>query len=241
MAHIAFYAPLKSPNHPTPSGDREMARLLQRALGNDGAHQVTLVSELRSYDGKGEEEVQSQLLTAAEAEITRLAALSKIDLWVTYHNYYKAPDLLGPSVSRARKIPYVLFEATRARKRLNGPWARFAAAAEHANDAANLIFHFTARDGVALHEQGHAAQSIAPLSPFLGLDSLAPLSPASPEHSKVILSVGMMRGPDKFASYKRIAEILAQLQTPDWRLVIVGDGPRRAEVEALFARFGAQV
>ena len=29
---IAFYAPLKSPNHPAPSGDRTMARLLMKAL-----------------------------------------------------------------------------------------------------------------------------------------------------------------------------------------------------------------
>ena len=29
---IAFYAPLKSPNHPVPSGDRLMARLLMMAI-----------------------------------------------------------------------------------------------------------------------------------------------------------------------------------------------------------------
>ena len=33
---VAFYAPLKSPNHPLPSGDRTMARLLMKALDRAG-------------------------------------------------------------------------------------------------------------------------------------------------------------------------------------------------------------
>ena len=38
---IAFYAPLKSPNHPVPSGDRLMARLLIAALQRAG-HDVEI-------------------------------------------------------------------------------------------------------------------------------------------------------------------------------------------------------
>ena len=34
---MAFYAPLKAPDHPTPSGDRRMARLLIQALEAAGA------------------------------------------------------------------------------------------------------------------------------------------------------------------------------------------------------------
>ena len=44
---IAFYAPLKAPTHPVPSGDRRMARLLMAAL-EAGGHHVTLASTLRS-------------------------------------------------------------------------------------------------------------------------------------------------------------------------------------------------
>ena len=33
---IAFYAPLKPPDHPVPSGDRRMARLLMAALATAG-------------------------------------------------------------------------------------------------------------------------------------------------------------------------------------------------------------
>jgi hypothetical protein len=34
---IAFYAPLKAPDHPVPSGDRTIARLLLAALKQGGA------------------------------------------------------------------------------------------------------------------------------------------------------------------------------------------------------------
>jgi hypothetical protein len=43
---IAFYAPMKPPDHPVPSGDRRMSRLLIAALGRAG-HEVELASRLR--------------------------------------------------------------------------------------------------------------------------------------------------------------------------------------------------
>jgi hypothetical protein len=50
------------------------------------------------------------------------------DLWFTYHVYYKAPDWLGPSVSEALGIPYVIARR-RTRKRAGGRGHRHAAAA----------------------------------------------------------------------------------------------------------------
>jgi hypothetical protein len=48
-APVAFYAPLKPPDHPVPSGDRRMARALIAALTLAGCP-VELASRLRSYD-----------------------------------------------------------------------------------------------------------------------------------------------------------------------------------------------
>ena len=45
---IAFYAPLKPPDHPVPSGDRQMARQLISALEAKG-NIITIPSHLRSY------------------------------------------------------------------------------------------------------------------------------------------------------------------------------------------------
>ena len=40
-----------------------------------------------------------------------------VDLWFTYHSYYKAPDLLGPAASLKLNIPYVIFQAIYSTKR----------------------------------------------------------------------------------------------------------------------------
>ncbi|UCF56282.1 MAG: glycosyltransferase family 4 protein, partial [Deltaproteobacteria bacterium] len=39
------------------------------------------------------------------------------DLWLTYHTYYKAPDLLGPAVCQETKMPYVIFQGIYSTKR----------------------------------------------------------------------------------------------------------------------------
>ena len=46
---IAFYAPMKAPDHPNPSGDRHIARLTLQALARAG-YDATCVSRLRVLD-----------------------------------------------------------------------------------------------------------------------------------------------------------------------------------------------
>ncbi|WP_428927589.1 glycosyltransferase family 4 protein [Marinibacterium sp. SX1] len=237
--HIAFFAPLKAPNHPVPSGDREMARNLMGLLAARG-DRVILASELRLRDGSGDLANQRRLAEAAAEEVARLDRELPADLglWVSYHNYYKAPDLLGPEIARRRGVPYVLIEASRARKRLTGPWAGFAAAAEAASDAAAVIFHPTAHDRETLDRDRPPGQALAPLPPFLAASALPPAGRPVPGR---LLAAGMMRPGDKMASYRLIAETLPALTHPDWHLHIAGDGPAGPAVRALFAPFGDRV
>ena len=58
---VAFFAPLKAPTHPVPSGDRQMARNLMALLGAQGAG-VILASELRTRDGSGDAANQRRLV-----------------------------------------------------------------------------------------------------------------------------------------------------------------------------------
>ena len=69
-------------------------------------------------------------------------------LWFTYHVYYKAPDWLGPAVSAALGIPYVIAEASYAEKRAGGPWAIGHEAAAEAIAHARLVLS-PSRDDVA--------------------------------------------------------------------------------------------
>ncbi len=237
MTRVAFYAPMKSPSSPTPSGDREMARNLMRAIAANG-DPVDLVSQLRIYDKTGDGAVQQSLRTAAQAEAQRLMDEMPQDtsLWVTYHNYYKAPDLIGPQICAARGIPYIQMESTRANSRLKGPWADFAQAAHDACDSAKVIFYHTANDLITLERDRFGQQKLIELPPFLPLTDLPPQSATEGP----MLAVGMMRYGDKLASYQLLAEALSML-TGDWQLHIAGDGPARAQVEALMAPFGNKV
>lgn len=238
MPEIAFYAPMKPPTHPTPSGDRAVAQGILQALGD----KAELVSELRIYDGKGNEQAQANLIQQAAEEAEKLIVQGRTKgwkLWFTYHNYYKAPDLIGPKVSKALGIPYVLLEATRAKKRLDGPWATFAHLAEKASDAAEVIFYFTKHDQQALEACRAPHQQVIHLPPFLTTNQTNPPRP-KPQDNR-ILSVGMMREGAKSASYALISEALKSIKTPDWKLALVGDGPARADIEALFQPFGNRV
>ncbi|PCJ10008.1 MAG: glycosyl transferase family 1 [Rhodobacteraceae bacterium] len=233
---VAFYAPMKSPHHMVPSGDREMARNLMAIISAGGAS-VELVSELKTYDKHGDRDVQQGLRAQARDEAARLIRdMPNADLWVTYHNYYKAPDLVGPIVANARGIPYVQIESTRATSRLTGPWADFAQAAHDACDTAEVIFYLTANDLITLDRERYGSQHLVHLPPFLPTDTLPTASPLDGP----MLTAGMMRAGDKLASYRLISETLTQL-SGDWQLHIAGDGPARPEVEALMAPFGARV
>ncbi|GAA6158854.1 glycosyltransferase family 4 protein [Ruegeria sp. HU-ET01832] len=237
MARVAFYAPMKSPDSPVPSGDREMARNLMTAIAAQG-DTVELASSLRLYDKTGDTLVQTQLHEAAEREAERLVTElpTNTALWVTYHNYYKAPDLLGPRVSAARGIPYVQLESTRATSRLTGPWAGFAKAAHNACDAADAIFYHTANDLITLERERFGSQKLIELPPFLPAEDL----PEASSCDGPMLTVAMMRHGDKLASYEILAQTLAHVEG-QWALNIVGDGPARPEVEAMMARFGSKV
>ncbi len=217
-----------------------MARALIAALELAG-HTVHTASNLRLYDGQGGADIQNTLMAAAQAEITRLLASDQATdwrIWVTYHNYYKAPDLIGPTVARALNIPYLQVESTRARKRLTGPWAQFAKAAEAASDAAHTIFYLTHRDAETLRRDAPNGQNLIHLSPFLARADL----PTASTLVGPMLTVAMMRDGDKLASYDLIAQTLGALpEALNWHLNIAGDGPARADVATLMGPFAANV
>jgi glycosyltransferase involved in cell wall biosynthesis len=247
---VAFYAPLKSPDHASPSGDRTVSRLLIKALRRAG-FAPGLASELRTYEPLGDAALQRELREASLREADRLAESferlpprTRPRLWFTYHPYYKAPDWIGPSVAERLAIPYVAAEASRAGKRAGGPWALAHEGAEAAINRADVLFAMTPVDREALERHRPAGQRILDLPPFLDADELgrAPSRHLACSGAPArLLAVGMMRHGDKLESYGLLAQSLRLLQDRAWTLDIVGDGPARAEVEALFRPFGQQV
>ncbi|MFN5588565.1 MAG: glycosyltransferase family 1 protein, partial [Holosporales bacterium] len=108
---VAFYAPLKAPDHPVPSGDRQIARLLLKALAHAGLNPV-VASTLRLFENKEDKAARHHLEALAAAEANRLLHHPPFTVWITYHHYHKAPDFLGEAVATAMGIPYILIEAS---------------------------------------------------------------------------------------------------------------------------------
>jgi glycosyltransferase involved in cell wall biosynthesis len=250
---IAFYAPLKPPDHPNASGDRTMARLLIAALERAG-HEVRVASRLRSRDANGDARRQARLQrlggTLAARFIRRCAngREPRPDLWFTYHLYYKAPDFIGPLVADALRIPYVVAEASLAGKRRDGAWRLGHAATVAALHRADAVIGLNTADRAGIESALASSSRWHAVKPFIVTSAFAATSSARrgaraeiaarfglAESVPWLIAVAMMRPGDKLASYRTLAAALAgQLQRP-WRLLIVGDGSARDEVIAAFA------
>lgn len=237
---IAFYAPMKGPDHPVPSGDRTVARLYRQALLKAG-FEVDTISDFRSYDGTGDPDRQATLLADAAAERARIAAEWRISgaphLWFTYHLYHKAPDLLGPELSREFALPYAVAEPSHAPKRAQGPWATFYQHAEQAIRHADAVFIATTADAECVTPlRGTMTTLLIP--PFMDGEGWSIGGSREQRDGPVrLITVAMMRAGDKAHSYALLAEALNLLPNRNWTLDILGDGPARAEVEASFAPF----
>jgi len=232
---IAFYAPMKSPDHPVPSGDRLMARLLIRALEMAG-HSVEVVSEFLVHAGSPA--AAAEVLAKADGELERLRRKwweePRPELWFCYHPYYKSPDLLGPAIAEQFAIPYVTAEASYSRKRDGLGWAFFQKPVGDAIRQAAVNISFTERDRKGLEDVFPEAR-IAGLKPFIDTALFETITPA-PDPQR-LMTVAMMRAGDKMESYKMLATALCMIAERPWTLGIIGDGPLRVEVEALFADF----
>jgi len=243
---VAFYAPLKPPDHPVPSGDRQLAKALLRALLT-GGHDAFVASRFRSYDRTGDATRQVRLRRIGDQLARRLIARYKSapappEVWFTYHLYHKAPDWLGPAVSGALDIPYVVAEASVAPKQRDGPWATGYEGSVAAVRAAAATISLNPVDQTGIRRVRGAPGTDVLLPPFLDLDaftgSTEPGVARAPQRGACLrlITVAMMRPGAKLASYRLLAASLEQIPHPDWELVVVGDGTARAEVEAAFAR-----
>jgi len=105
---IAFYAPLKPLDHPHPSGDLVIGTGLYHFLEGRG-HQIGRISRLRARWIYWKPWLWPQVVRNRNRSLDHCRKMAA-DLWLTYHSYYKAPDLLGPYCCRRLGLPYVIFQ-----------------------------------------------------------------------------------------------------------------------------------
>jgi len=251
---VAFYAPMKPPDHPVPSGDRHLARLLLQALRQAG-HTAELASHFVSRDGTGDPARQARLKSLGERLAKRLIRRfenhppqARPEAWFTYHVYHKAPDWIGPAVADALGIPYIITEASSAPKRAGGPWDIGYRGANAAIARADAILTLNSDDWdclqplatpPVLHRRMFPFVDAAPFTAALARrgnlrDSIA-RDTGWPPDTVILLAVGMMRAGAKQGSYEQLAAALPKLSGDNWRLLVAGDGPQRTEIEAMLA------
>ncbi len=241
---IAFYAPIKPPDHPIASGDREIARLLVRALRACG-YDVEIASRYIAYQKRPSQalfdERKSGALIEAQAVVDRYRSDQPPDLWFTYHPYCKAADWIGPAVCEAFAIPYVTAEAARTRQGEEADWVNARAQVQKAASAAAVNFCLKQSDWAYLQTFLRDMNNVVRIKPFIDVsETIAnardhpyqlPFANAGP----VIVTAGMMRPGWKLESYKLLASALAGLTDRAWNLLIIGDGPAIPDVKAAFS------
>ena len=250
---IAFYAPLKSPDSPVPSGDRKMARQFIACLRSEG-HDVRLISRLKSREANGIQHKQIIIKNRSDKIIERLvnrylkADSWRPDAWFTYHMFYKAPDWLGPAISKALKIPYLVAEASHAPKRKEGGWSFNQKQVVLALKHADAIIGLNSNDEYCVKQVISSNCSYEFIKPFMGPDAAPSCGNKRDSHREeicrelslsknevLLLAVGMMREGAKLESYKLLGRALSRLSTSKaWRLIIAGDGKCRQEIEKCF-------
>ena len=226
---VAFYAPLKSPAHPNPSGDRQIARLLIAAIQCAG-YPVFLASRFRSLERSGDKVRQQALEKTGRSLAHRIVrkikkgVLPRPIAWLTYHIYHKAPDWIGPEVCAALDIPYLVAEASVSPKQHDGKWISGHQRAIHCIGQADAMIVLNLRDiECALP---HAAEHTRLLQLPLFLDTNTIPSPAkrSDQDDIKLISVAMMRPGDKQQSWQFLSRSLNYLPHSGWKLHCVGSG-----------------
>lgn len=240
---IAYYPSFRSLNHQRSSGLVSIARDLQRAMEEEG-HEVVVPLTL-SMEWIYRRPWRWPLLLRQILAADELLSAAPPDCWLTYHSYYRGPDLVGPTLARRHRLPYFLLAAsyaTKYRKRLK-TWLGFMLN-RRALLRADRLFVNKRRDRENLARLVDPAK-IVPISPGIRTASF-PVDPArgaavrrglALEGKRVVVTAAMMRPGVKEEGIALVIEACARLRPdfPDLHLLIVGDGPGR---ERLAARAG---
>jgi hypothetical protein len=157
-------------------------------------------------------------------------------LWLTYHPYYKAPDLIGPDIARHFGVAYVTAEASYAGKRDRDAWAELQSAVKKAVRAAAINICFTAADREGL------ARIVEPASCATWRRSSIPRRFWRLRRNRQAARPGPAGDGRDDARRRQACQLrnagraLQRIVDVPWTLVVVGDGPQRAQVAAALAK-----
>ncbi|MFZ3048120.1 MAG: glycosyltransferase family 4 protein [Desulfatirhabdiaceae bacterium] len=238
---VLFYAPLKPLNHPHPSGDLVTATGLTDFLSCRG-HVVSEASRLRARWIYAKPWLWLALIRDIRRTI-RLAFQKKPDIFLTYHSYYKSPDLIGPYITKKLNIPYVIFQgiySTKKRRKVT-TWPGFMLN-RYALSKAEYVFSNRSVDMINL-KRLIPENRLSYIRPGIQPDDFQFDPEARTELRQewkvgdvpVIVTAAMFRPGVKADGLEWVIRCCARLQQDGFRhqLVIVGDGIERSRLRRL--------
>lgn len=254
---IGYYTPFKPIGFHLPSGDLTIATGLKDFL-EDAGYRVIHPSRLRARWIYWKPWLWPRLARDRRRSLRQLAAAPPA-LWLTYHAYYKCPDLIGPWIRRKLDIPYIVFQgiySTRRKKHIR-TWPGYALN-RRALLQADHVFSNRKED----------FRNLKRLIPESRLSYIAPgIDPSAfsfdpgarsrlrqewriPESAAVVATAAMFRPGVKTRGLAETIRACAELhrrQKPVY-LIIAGDGSEKAALHSLagslpagFVRFAGQI
>lgn len=236
---IAYYMPFKTMGHQNPSGDLIIGTELYKSMRNAG-NSIHLASRLRCrwiyYNP-----LKLIQLFVERIRVTRELRHTTPDLWLTYHSYYKAPDLLGPHCAKKLAVPYIIFQgiySTKRRKKLSTKIGfylnkKVLMGADHIftnkkRDYDNLLRIIPYNKltyvppGIEPDDFTFSAKKRQTVRARLGIDQ-----------EIVIFTAAMMREGVKSQGLRRVIDSCTTLHKKGYqiKLIVAGDGQRRGNLE----------
>lgn len=233
---VAFYPSFRPVDHVRSSGLVAIARDVHAALLAEG-HAVR-IPVARSMEWIYRRPQQWPGLAREMWRARHVRTDFAPQCWLTYHSYYRGPDVVGPILARRWGIPYCILAgsyATKYRRQL-GTWAGFQLN-RWALMRADLIFVNKRRDlenlrrlvpaeRVAYIRPGIRVQTYA-VRPGLREAMRAQLGLA--DTTRVVVTAAMMRPGVKEDGVAFVVDACARLRRtlPQVHLLVIGDGPGR--------------
>ncbi len=236
---IAFYPSFRALNHDRSSGLVSIARDVYSAMQAEGHEVFIPLDQSMEWIYLRPKVWLNTLRQTWQGD--KALRLRQPDCWLTYHTYYRGPDLIGPLLSHRNDLPYFILAAsyaTKYRKQLK-TWIGFQLN-RRALQHADMIFVNKLRDVENLRRLV-PAERITYISPGIRTQSF-PLDPAL-RHSmrsrlglqdkRVVVTAAMMRPGVKEEGIAFVIEACAGIRPGinDLHLLIAGDGPGRARLE----------
>tara|TARA_A100001037_G_C15153473_1_gene641422 strand:+ start:10266 stop:11417 length:1152 start_codon:yes stop_codon:yes gene_type:complete len=250
---IAFYPLKEFPNHPNTLTEQVIMESLIKTLQLD--NNIFLIpNEFNGSDNKRYEKEDKSPSIDGEREannkirkLKRLPVNQRPQIWITYNLNVLSPDSLGPKISSALNIPYIIIGAKYSKKHLNSSNTQNLTVIAQQISHADVLLSFSYEETSTLIPIKSSKTKIIDLPPFVDFSIYEKLREKRVEIRQRIskkynlcisrpwlVTVAMLNPGNNLASYRLLGRSLWLINKPNFNLLIVGEGPAQKLVKESF-------